>query len=94
MPKHLTTLVIFAGLLVAPLAATGEIVVIGDRPVAVQHANLPQNGMRQHEVSARFGEPRHRRGPVGRPPISSWDYEGFVVYFEYDRVLHAVVRRR
>ena len=28
---------------------------------------------------------------VGKPPISRWEYPGFVVYFEHDHVIHSVV---
>jgi hypothetical protein len=28
---------------------------------------------------------------VGRPPISRWEYPGFIVYFEHEHVIHAVV---
>ena len=30
---------------------------------------------------------------VGEPPISRWVYADFVVFFEYDRVIHAVIKR-
>jgi hypothetical protein len=44
-------------------------------------------------VQGRFGEPTQRRGTVGSPPITRWDYPQFSVYFEHDRVLHAVLAR-
>ncbi|MGF1644573.1 MAG: hypothetical protein ACFCUJ_13095 [Thiotrichales bacterium] len=81
-------------LAVLPVAAIGDIVVIDGQPAVVQHRDLPSRGMRQQEVAARFGTPLRQRAAVGNPPISSWDYDRFVVYFEYDRVVHAVVRRR
>jgi len=28
---------------------------------------------------------------VGKPPISRWEYPGFVVYFEHEHVIHSVV---
>jgi hypothetical protein len=28
---------------------------------------------------------------VGKPPISRWEYPGFIVYFESDHVIHSVV---
>jgi hypothetical protein len=28
---------------------------------------------------------------VGAPPITRWDYAGFSVFFEHDRVIDAVV---
>ena len=45
-------------------------------------------------VLAAYGEPKQCSGPVGEPPISHWVYPDFVVYYEYDRVIHAVVPRR
>lgn len=51
----------------------------------------PAHGSTMDAVLQRFGEPNQRSGPVGDPPISNWIYPDFVVYFEYDRVIHAVV---
>jgi hypothetical protein len=31
-------------------------------------------------------------GPVGEPPITRWDYDKFVVVFEYNRVIHSVTK--
>lgn len=53
--------------------------------------NVPRQGMRMNQVEASFGEPLVRSAPVGEPPITRWRYDGFTVYFERDRVLHAVV---
>lgn len=57
-------------------------------------AGQPTRGATKADVMAKFGEPAGQNGPVGEPPISSWDYGSFVVYFEYDHVLHAVAKRR
>jgi len=46
--------------------------------------------MKMDRVLAEFGEPNSRKGPVGDPPITVWDYGNFKVYFEYDTVLHTV----
>jgi hypothetical protein len=54
----------------------------------------PAHGASMDQVLQRFGEPQQRLGPVGEPPISHWVYPDFVVYYEYDRVIHAVVPRR
>ena len=53
----------------------------------------PTRGMTQSNVESSFGRPVSRKAAVGDPPISSWEYQGFVVFFEYDRVIHAVVKR-
>ena len=55
-------------------------------------AQRPVRGMSMASVEARYGAPTTREGAVGDPPISRWDYPAFVVYFEYDHVIHAVVR--
>ena len=51
----------------------------------------PENGMKMNAVEARYGAPAARYPAVGQPPITRWDYPGFVVYFENDLVLHAVL---
>ena len=53
----------------------------------------PSRGMTQESVIATFGDPQSIVDPVGDPPISRWEYAGFTVFFEYDRVIHAVSRR-
>lgn len=42
-------------------------------------------------VEQRFGAPNSRHAAVGQPPITRWDYARFSVFFENDRVIHAVV---
>ena len=54
----------------------------------------PVRGMTMDSVEQQFGSPTAKHSPVGDPPISRWEYNGFVVYFEYDRVLHAVMRHQ
>ena len=53
----------------------------------------PQRGMTMKRVTEGWGEPRRRVAAVGQPPITRWQYEGFTVYFEHDRVIHTVVDR-
>ena len=53
----------------------------------------PTRGMTQARVESRYGSPLSITAPVGEPPISRWEYQDFVVFFEYDRVIHAVVKR-
>ncbi|MGQ0429629.1 MAG: phosphodiesterase [Gammaproteobacteria bacterium] len=56
-------------------------------------AERPSRGSTMSSVQGRFGEPTSRHATVGNPPITRWDYPQFSVYFEHDRVLHAVVVR-
>jgi hypothetical protein len=50
----------------------------------------PTRGMTKHQVAAKFGDPVSKIPAVGKPPISRWEYQGFIVYFEYDHVIHSV----
>lgn len=61
-----------------------------DRAARFAEAGKPTRGMSRDRVMAEYGTPDSRRGPVGDPPITRWDYPGFAVFFEYDRVIHAV----
>ena len=54
---------------------------------------LPSNGMKQSEVRERYGAPAQTNPPVGEPPITRWDYDGWSVYFEYDLVLFTVLHK-
>lgn len=64
-----------------------------DNAARFEQAGKPVRGMTQARVEAEFGAPNSRQSAVGDPPISRWDYPGFAVFFEYDRVIHAVIKR-
>ena len=51
---------------------------------------LPGRGMTMEQVEERFGAPKEKHGPVGTPPITTWIYDKFSVYFEDRYVIHAV----
>ena len=53
----------------------------------------PSRGMTAASVESKYGAPVAKHAAVGDPPISRWEYRDFVVFFEYDRVIHAVVKR-
>ncbi len=56
-------------------------------------AARPDRGSSMATVQSRYGEPTNRHSTVGDPPITRWDYPQFAVYFEHDRVLHAVLAK-
>lgn len=64
-----------------------------DGQVTIKPANFetPQRGSSMAAVEARFGAPANKSSAVGDPPITKWFYPNFVVVFEHDKVLHAVV---
>ena len=64
----------------------------GDR-ARFEQPGKPSRGMSQERVRAEFGSPQSTQPAVGDPPISRWHYPNFVVFFEYDKVIHAVSKR-
>lgn len=70
----------------AETIATGNGIAVKDSDIAT-----PSRGMTMDEVANRFGAPSAKVPAVGKPPISRWEYAGFVVYFEGDHVIHSVV---
>ena len=74
-----------------PLVAEQITIPIGEQ-TRVSELTLPDRSMTKDVVRESFGDPREIKDPVGVPPITAWEYQGFVVYFEQQWVLHAVVR--
>ena len=65
-----------------------------DDGIAVKESDVatPTRGMTMDQVtSTKFGAPVTKVPAVGQPPISRWEYPGFVVYFEHDHVIHSVI---
>jgi len=91
---------ILAALLCGCAAAGGALadtVVVNDQvQVRESQVDRPKRGATMSEVEKHFGAPVTRHPAVGggsphRPPITRWDYSGFAVFFERDRVIDAVV---
>ncbi len=80
-------------LLACGLAATANADTLKMEGMSSSDVPRPTRGMTQASVESRFGAPSSRRAPVGDPPITRWEYPSFVVFFEYDKVIHAVVKR-
>lgn len=64
---------------------------------SAQQLAMPERGSTMAQVKQRFGAPETRHQQVGgghpkRPPIARWDYPGFSVVFERDRVINTVRR--
>jgi hypothetical protein len=87
-------------LLLAASSAHADTLLIDGIDVDKQTADIrPRPGMSMTAVESTYGAPSQRHAAVGgaiaeQPPITRWDYPSFSVYFENDRVIHAVARRR
>jgi len=86
--------VILTALLAAgAVFAQGDTLQMGGATGAFDAPGKPTRGMTEDQVRATYGSPQKTVAAVGEPPISRWEYTDFVVFFEYDRVIHAVTRR-
>ena len=88
---RITFSLIYALLLVSPIQADILKQPEGD-PIVLRTDGIPTRGMTKDRVEARFGAPLGKQTAVGKPQISSWDYNHYRVYFEENLVLHVVVR--
>ena len=87
-------------LLLAASSTHADTLLIDGIEVDKQSADVrPRPGMSMTAVESAYGTPSQRHAAVGgsvaeQPPITRWDYPSFSVYFEHDRVVHAVARRQ
>lgn len=88
------TIAAFALLVLASTAGVADTLLIDGIASDSQSASArPKAGMSMTAVESTFGAPAQRRGAVGEPPITRWEYPDFVVFFEHQHVIHAVARR-
>ena len=52
----------------------------------------PPRGSSMSDVVSLVGQPVQIDKAVGDPPIATWHYPEFRVYFEHDKVIHSVKR--
>ena len=82
-----------AALLIAAWGTAGADTLDMQGTSAQMNDGRPTRGMTQASVESKYGAPAAVKAPVGDPPITRWEYRDFIVYFEYDKVIHAVVKR-
>ena len=63
-------------------------------PNSSEEIPRPVRAMSMDEVENQFGSPLKIYEPVGTPPITRWEYEKFIVHFEYQYVIDSVVKRK
>jgi hypothetical protein len=83
-------LVILAFCLSVPCWAEEIVIPVGAQQGA--RVSMPPKGISMSQVQAQYGEPEHKSGPIGQPPISTWDYPTFTVYFEHQHTIHSVLK--
>jgi hypothetical protein len=86
---------LLCGCALASAAVAEPIVVNEEVQVRASQLERPKRGITMDQVEKQFGAPVTRHATVGgaphQPPITRWDYNGFSVVFERDRVIDSVV---
>ena len=75
---------------VSAMTASADVLLI-EQIERAKSMQLPGNGLSKQQVAQRWGEPMQQYAAVGEPPITRWRYADYSVYFEYDRVISAVL---
>lgn len=83
----------FIALLLAAMGTASADTLKMDGATANMNDGRPSRGMTQASVESKYGSPSSIKAPVGEPPITRWEYADFVVFFEHDKVIHAVLKR-
>ena len=91
LARHIKLSVVAFALALAAPAFSETLAVDGQVSIKATGIETPQRGSSMTAVEAKFGAPANKSSPVGNPPITKWFYPNFVVVFEHDKVLHAVV---
>jgi hypothetical protein len=73
-------------------SAKSDVLII-ERLHSSQGADLPLKGTTMNQVELKYGKAISVKGPIGTPPITTWKYDTFSVYFEHQHVIHAVVHK-
>ncbi len=60
----------------------------------ISSVEKPTRGMTMTQVVNKFGEPQVKKNAVGKPPITQWVYNDFIVYFENRWVIQAVAVKK
>ena len=85
------TRIVLAFMLTLTFQTLSADVLIIDEVRQAGRMDLPKNGQSKAVIEAKFGAPAQKTSAVGDPPISSWKYDKYSVYFEYELVLFSVL---
>ncbi len=97
--RALSLVILLTGLslLALPPAGADTLQLSGSDNATAPHGKRPVHGMTMQNVVHIFGEPLRKHPAVGNPPhppITRWDYPGYVVIFENNIVLRSVDDKR
>jgi len=88
------TTILLLALLATPFTSAETIKLKLGEQGQQEQIQLPQRGLTMEEVLAQFGEPESKTEARGEPPISTWHFPEFAVYFESQHVIHSVKKHQ
>ena len=89
MKARIASLCLAAGLCLGGGVHADTLLIDNVDEAKVEAADRPSRGMTMKRVEDRFGAPARSKPAVGDPPITTWEYTDFLVYFEYDQLIHS-----
>ena len=84
-------ILLLAAVLAGGVAGAETIAVENGIAVKQSDVAMPTRGMTMDQVASKFGAPANKVPAVGKPPISRWEYPGYIVYFQDAFVIGSVV---
>ncbi|HEY2145035.1 MAG TPA: hypothetical protein VGH12_03120 [Steroidobacteraceae bacterium] len=84
-------ILLLAAVLASGVAGAETIAVENGIAVKQSDVAMPTRGMTMDQVASKFGAPANKVPAVGKPPISRWEYPGYIVYFEDAFVIDSVI---
>lgn len=85
---------IAAMLVLLSLNSIAETIIIGVGQQGTTAQLKPERGQTQQQVQQQFGTAPRITAATGTPPIETWHYDDFSVYFEGNYVIHSVMKHR
>ena len=94
---YLKRVTVFTSVFLALLCSQSSIsenikIPVGSQTPELNDVARPKTGMTKTLVKSQFGEPVRENPAKGQPPISSWEYKDFIVYFESEHVIHSALK--
>jgi hypothetical protein len=75
-----------------PVFAEDIKIPIGTQMPELSNVARPKTGMSKTQVKKQFGEPIKENLAKGKPPISSWEYADFIVYFDTENTIYSALK--
>ncbi len=90
--KFTTAVLLMLSTLTVAFSIQADVLLI-DRVEAKAGKDVPKKSATMNQVRSNYGDPMNEHAAVGEPPITRWDYNDFIVYFEHQHVITTVLKK-